>query len=261
VTSKLPITAPLPTGWRGVVSGAAAFMAGFKLVAPGGGMFRHAIAPVLLSILILSAITFGAFFAVKAWLEPWLAEMEWAVWISWLGGALAFVLALVVSYFLVEPVMTLLGPLFIDPVCEKTHVRYTGHELIGRRSAQAFIRRQMFAVVQSIQWTAVSLFVELPLALIGLLTFVGVALTGAISSMLRGLDLMDYPHSCRQLKLREKLAWARRYPGAVLGLGGAASVCKLIPVLNLFATVAGAAGATMLMVAADTAKTSPAQTP
>lgn len=261
MTSRLPVTAPLPAGWRGVVSGAAAFTAGLRLVAPGGGMFRYAIVPVLLSVLILSAVTFGAFFAVKAWITPWLAEMEWAIWISWLGGALAFVLALVVSYFLIEPVMTLLGPLFIDPVCEKTHVHYTGRDLIGRRSAQAFLRRQMFAVVQSIQWTAVSLFVELPLALIGLLTFVGIAVTGAISSMLRGVDLMDYPHSCRQFTLREKLRWARHYPGAVLGLGGAASVCKLIPVLNLFATPAGAAGATMLMIAARDGVTTGPETP
>jgi uncharacterized protein involved in cysteine biosynthesis len=119
----------------------------------------------------------------------------------------------------------------------------------------------MFAVVQSIQWTAISVFVELPLALIGLLTFVGVAVTGAISAMLRGVDLMDYPHSCRQFTLRGKLRWARRFPGAVLGLGGAASVCKLIPVLNLFATPAGASGATMLMIAAEGGPASASKNP
>jgi len=248
---KLPVTLPLAAGWRGFVSGIAAFTAGLRLVLPGGGLFRHAILPVLLTLVILTSIAIASFFAVHSWLEPFLAQWEWPAWLSWLGGALAFIVAILAAYFLLEPVMTLLGPLFIDPVCEKVHVRYTGRALYGRRSAQAFLRRQWFALGQSIQWTAISLFVELPLAIIGLLTFVGVALAVAVSAMLRGVDLMDYPHSCRQMKLREKLAWVRAHPAAVAGLGGAASLCKLIPVLNLFATPAGAAGATMLMLAAE----------
>lgn len=251
---SLPITTPLPPGWRGFVSGAAAFMTGLKLMLPGGGMFRHAIAPVLVSLAILTAIAIGAFFATQAWLEPWLARQGWAEWLSWLGGALALILALIVAYFLIEPVMTLLGPLFIDPICEKTRLRYTGQELIGRRSARALLNRQFFALVQSLQWLAVSLAIELPLAIIGLLTFVGVAVSGAVSAMIRGVDLMDYPHSCRHLKLGEKLRWCRQYPGATIGLGGAAALCKLVPGLNLFATVAGAAGATMLMIASEQPK-------
>jgi CysZ protein len=251
MNNPLPITTPLPRGLRGLNAGIAAFMVGLKLVLPGGGLFRYAIAPVLIAGVLLVGLAVGAFLLTKDLLVDWLTSLDFAPWLSWVGGILAFVLALVIAYLLFTPVMTLFGPLFMDPICERVHLRYTGNELIGNRSAQGFIKRQLYAVVQSIKWLFVTLLIEIPLALFALLTGVGAFVAVPISSIIQGADLMDTPLALRHYNLSQKTKWIRANLAAATGLGGAASVALLIPVLNLFVIPAGVAGATILMLAAD----------
>src|SRR5690606_5868620 len=64
----LPITTPLPAGTAGFVSGFSAFLVGMKLVLPGGGLFRYALAPILLSMFVATGVAVGAFFAAKYWM-------------------------------------------------------------------------------------------------------------------------------------------------------------------------------------------------
>ena len=101
----LPITVPPPGGTRGLVSGFSAFLTGLKLVLPGGGLFKYAIAPVVVSAIVLVGVAIGAFFGAKYLLVEWLEES----WIGWLGGVLAFILTLLLAYFLFVPVMTIFG--------------------------------------------------------------------------------------------------------------------------------------------------------
>lgn len=248
---KLPLTTPLPTGMAGFVAGFSAFAVGVKLVLPGGGMFRHALAPVLLSAVVLTAVAIGAFFGAKFWLVEWFEES----WIGWLGGVLAFLLTLVISYFLFMPVMSIFAPLFIDPICEKVHLKYSGKEFLGERSAQAFLKRQFFAFLQALKWTLIVLLVQIPLALLSLLTVVVAVVAVPVSAMIQGADLMDNALSMRDYGLRRKLGWVRRYRWAAAGLGAGAGLLMLVPGLNLFVMPAGAAGATMLMIAADGGET------
>ena len=244
---KLPITAPLPRGLAGFVSGFSAFLVGLKLVFPGGGLFRYALAPVIISAFVLTGVAVGAFFGAKYWLVEWLNES----WVGWLGGLLAFLLTLVISYFLFAPVMTVFAPLFIDPICEKVHIKYTGNELIGERSAQAFLRRQLFALFQSLKWTLVVLLVQLPLAILALLTVVVAAVAIPVNAVIQGADLLDCPLALRDYNFSRKMSWNKRHFWPATGLGTAASLLLLVPGLNLFVMPAGAAGATLLMIAAD----------
>ena len=243
----LPITTPLKRGLAGFVSGFSAFVVGLRLVVPGGGLFRYAIAPIAVSALVLTGIAIGAFFGAKYWLVESFEES----WVGWLGGVLAFLLTLVISYFLFVPVMTIFAPLFIDPICEQVHLRYTGRELIGERSAQAFMKRQMFAIVQSLKWTAVVLLIQLPLLVASLLTVVVTFIAIPVSAVIQGADLMDYPLALRHYTASKKLGWAKRHFWPASGMGTAASLLMLIPGLNLFIVPAGAAAATVLMLAAD----------
>lgn len=245
--NELPITMPLPKGARAFVSGVSAFTVGLKEVMPGRGLFRYAIAPILISGVVLVGLAVGAFFLGKSWFLEWFDT----TWLVWLGGVLAFVLALVLAYFLFSPVMTLFGPLFMDPICERVHIKYTGVELIGDRSAQSFLKRQFFAILQALKWTVVVLFIEIPLAIMALLTFIGAVVAVPVSATIQGADLMDYPLALKHYTLSDKLGWAKRNFWASIGLGGAASVCLLVPVLNFFVIPAGVAGATILMIAAQ----------
>ncbi|MCA8934646.1 MAG: EI24 domain-containing protein [Planctomycetes bacterium] len=245
--TKLPITSPLVNGIPGFTSGFSAFLVGMKLVLPGGGLFRYAVAPVVLSALVLVGLAVGAFFGAKYWLVEWLE----ASWVGWLGGVLAFIVTLVIAYFLLAPVMTIFVPLFIDPICEKVHIKYTGRELIGERSSQAFIRRQLYAMVQSLKWLLVVLVVQIPLMVLSLVTVVVSVVAIPINAVIQGADLMDCSLSLRDQNLSQKLAWTKKNLWASAGLGAAASLVMLVPGLNLFVMPAGAAGATLLMIAAD----------
>lgn len=247
----LPITTPLPQGFRGAVSGISAFMVGLKMCLPGGALFRYTALAAFVSALILVALAWLAFAVVGVGLSSWLQEQGWASWLGWLGGLLAFLLALVVAYFLFTPVMTLLGPLFLDPLCERVYTLYTGQPLGGPRTSRKFLRRQLAATLQSVKWLLVSLLVELPLAVLTMLTGVAIVVSLPVSALLQGVDLMDTPHSLRERTLSQKLAWAKAHKWPVGGLGAAAGLCLWVPVLNLFALPAGVAGATILMLAAE----------
>lgn len=245
--NELPVSAPPPKGMAGFVTGFSAFLAGFRHVFPGGKLFKFALAPMIVSAVVLIGVAIGAFFFARAWFVEWF-EASWA---GWLGGVLGFLLAGLLAYFLFSPVMTLFGPWFFDPICERIHVKYTGRELMGKRSAAALLKRQLFALVQSLKWTAVVLFIELPLAVFALLTLVGAAVALPVSAAIQGADLMDYPLALREHTLSEKIAWVKRNFWPALGLGTAASLCLLVPFANLFVIPAGAAGATILMIATE----------
>jgi CysZ protein len=256
----LPVTSPLPRGAPGFVSGASAFLVGLKLVLPGGGLFRYAIAPVMVALVVLLALAIGAFFLARGLLVDWLTSIDFAPWLSWLGGVLAFLLAVVFAFFLFTPVMKLFGPIFMDPICEAVHLRYAGQPLMGRRSAQAFLKRQLFAVVQSVKWLFVTLLIEIPVAIVALLTGVGAVVAVPLTAIIQGADLMDSPLALRHYGLRRKLEWVKRNLGPATGLGGAASLALLVPIVNLFVIPAGVAGATILMLAEQTERDSqPAQ--
>ncbi len=245
----LPITTPLPPGLRGVNAGVAAFIVGMKLVLPGGGLFRYALAPVVVAALLLLGLAIGAFALTRGLLVDWLISLDFAPWLAWIGGVLAFLLALTIAYFLFTPVMKLFGPLFMDPICEQVHLRYTGERLIGNRSADAFLARQLFAVVQSVKWLFVTLLVEIPLALFALLTGLGALVALPVTGIIQGADLMDTPLALRHYGLQQKMAWCRANMAAVTGLGAAAALALMVPILNLFVIPAGVAAATVLMLA------------
>ncbi|MBE7493220.1 MAG: EI24 domain-containing protein [Planctomycetes bacterium] len=249
---KLPVATPLPSGLRGFVAGFAAFLVGLRLVLPGGGLFRWALAPVLASALVLGGLAAGAFLGVWAWLDGMLQDWRW---LAWLGGLAALIVTLLLAYFLFTPVMGLFGPLFMDPICEQVHIRYAGGPIADAAQAPSFARRQLRAVVVSLKWLVISLAVQLPLAVVGLITVAGLVIAVPVNALLQGVDLMDNPLGLRNWPLGRRLGWCRRHTMATLGIGAAASLCLLVPGLNLFMLPAGVAGATVLMVAAGPAQT------
>ncbi len=243
--------APLPENWRGAIVGAQAFMRGLKLVAPGGGLFKYAILPAIVSLIVLVALAALAWFIVQTWLGGWIEQQGWWQGLAWLGGLLAFLIALFLAWFLFFPVMNLFAPLFLDPICEEVYRRHTGRELHGRHSASSMAKRQWFAAVQSAKIFATTAMVELPLAIFALVSGIGSVVAFPINGWLGGADLLDNPLALKHLAFRERLAFAWRFRWATAGLGAAAGVAMLVPVLNLLVIAGGTAGATLLMIQAE----------
>lgn len=246
-----PATAPIPENWRGALLGAKLFLEGMKLVAPGGGLFRYALAPALVSLLVLTALGVLAWVVVQYWLTGWIEERGWWQGLAWLGGLIAFFVALFLAWFLFFPVMNLFAPLFLDPICVEVYRRKTGRELQGRLGASGFLKRQWFAAVQSAKIFATTACVELPLALFALFTTVGSIIAFPINGWLGGADLLDNPLALKHLKFRERLNFCWRYRWAVVGLGAACGLAMLVPVLNLLVIAGGTAGATLLVAESE----------
>lgn len=242
---------PLPENWRGAIAGVQAFLAGLRLVAPGGGLFKYAIMPACASLLVLAGLVVLAWYLVHTWLGDWVASHGWWSGLTWIGGVLAVVLAALLAWFLFFPVMNLFAPLFLDPICEEVYRRHTGRELAGRLSASGFMKRQWFAVLQSAKIFVTTGLVELPLAIFALLTTVGSIIAFPVNGWLGGADLLDNPLALKHMPFRERLAFCWRFRWATVGLGAAAGLAMLVPVLNLLVVAGGTAGATLLLLQAE----------
>jgi CysZ protein len=90
------------------------------------------------------------------------------------------------------------------------------------------------------------------LALIGLLlppaVFVTVPLKAMVTALLIAWDMLDYPFSLRQMRVRERVAWMRTHLGAVLGFGLVAAASLLVPLLGLLMLPIGVTAATHLVM-------------
>ena len=256
MTPPLPIESPLPQTWHGLYCGIKAFMAGLRLVAPGGGLFRYAIAPGLVSLFVLAGGVLLGWWLLQGWLTAWIAQQGWGSWLGWLGSAVVFVMAVLIAYFLFMPVMALMAPIFIDPIVERVYERYTGLK-IAPDDSRSFLHRQLGATLLSGKITLVSLVIELPLALFALFSGVGAVVAIPIRGWIQGGDLLDSPLGMRKWGIRRRYAFFARHKWAVAGLGICSDLAMLIPILNLLVLAAGAAGATLILIASET----PAQMP
>ncbi|MCC6148693.1 MAG: EI24 domain-containing protein [Planctomycetes bacterium] len=246
-----PPTAPIPENWRGALLGAKLFVDGMRMVAPGGGLFRYTLAPAIISLFVLAALGILAWVVVQYWLTGWIEERGWWQGLAWLGGVIAFAVALLLAWFLFFPVMNLFAPMFLDPICMEVYRRKTGRELQGRLGAASYFKRQWFAAVQSAKIFATTACVELPLALFALFTTVGSIVAFPINGWLGGADLLDNPLALKHMKFRERLNFCWRYRWAVAGLGAASGLAMLVPVLNLLVIAGGTAAATLLLVQSE----------
>lgn len=242
---------PIPENWRGAIAGAQMFAQGMKLVMPGGGMFSYALAPALVSLAVLVALAVLAWVVVQYFLTGFIEERGWWQGLAWLGGVIAFLVAVVLAWFMFFPVMNIFAPLFLDPICRQVYFRETGRELCGRLDGAGYMRRQWFALVQSAKIFATTLCIELPLALIALFTTIGSIVAFPVNGWLGGTDLLDNPLSLKQMPFRERMKFCWRYRWAVAGMGCAAGLAMLVPVLNLLVVAGGTAAATVFVARAE----------
>jgi uncharacterized protein involved in cysteine biosynthesis len=91
---------------------------------------------------VLAALGILAWVVVQYWLTGWIEERGWWQGLAWLGGVIAFAVALLLAWFLFFPVMNLFAPMFLDPICMEVYRRKTGRELQGRLGAASYFKRR-----------------------------------------------------------------------------------------------------------------------
>jgi CysZ protein len=209
----------------------------------GWRIFRLALIPIAVSLLVFIA-TCAACVWLASWLGGSLANGGWGTFLAWLLGVLAFLAFLVAGFFAFGAVAALVAAPFNGPLSSAVERRLTGStgELCDR-SAAAEVWRTISATCKL---AGLELTVMLPSLLLLLLPAIGALAYAALASFFLALNYLDQPLDRRKLRLREKLAFCRLHLAETLGFGTALYLVMMVPVLNLLAIPAAAAGATEL---------------
>lgn len=186
--------------------------------------------PPLLITLVLDGLVF--YFAF-GWLRDWngsiLPSSEWMAWLKMTFdflGATAIVFALGWSFAWLFLVLASPFQDFISAAVERETRGTVGADPAGFRG---FLRSILKSALQALALVALTLVVLLA----GLVPVVGPVLVFLWSSSVLGYSFVAVPSGRMAQRLRDRLAFARRHKGAVLGLGVAITLISLVPFVNV----------------------------
>ena len=210
--------------------------------------------PPLLITLVLDVLAFYfAFGWMRASIDRMLPKsMHPSVGeISLMGAGLDVVVALAIVFVLgwsfAWLFLALTSPFqdFISAAVEKETRGSAGAEPAGFRG---FLRSIFKSLMQSV---VLSLFTLLFLV-VGLVPLVGPVLLFLWSASVMGYSFVAIPSGRLALRLRDRLAFARRHRGAVLGLGVAITLISMVPLVNVLCMPVFVVAGTLLFLDGDT---------
>lgn len=231
----------------GFVKGLFSPWRGFVFLCRHPGLWRYAVVPTVLNVLITVAVLVAMFFAAReaaAYIDQ-LLPPAWYYWVlKAILIALAFVLALAVSVAAFLILQVVLCCVFYDLLAQQVEIK------LG-------MRREEFSDV--------SLFHHVHAAFRDLLALGGVTLlclvlhvvpaAGSIASacitfyfsfFTCGVEYLDYPMALRGMRRKEKLAFARSNRSSTLGLGAAVFFFNFVPVVGSIVLTTAVVGAVLL---------------
>ena len=223
--------------------GASFLPRGLWTIAAGRGLRLLALAPIAASALVfLGVVVAGVWLA--AHFGGRLGQGGWGTLWAWLSGILAFAAFVVAWFFAFGMFAGIVAAPFNGPLGAAVEKRLTGSTgEVGDRSWSAELLRGALAAAKLL---ALELAVMLPALLLLLVPFVGALVYAALASFFLGLNYLDGPLDRRRLGLRAKLRFCHEHLAETLGLGAAAYLGAMVPLLNLLVAPAAAAGAARL---------------
>jgi CysZ protein len=227
----------------GFFRGMTALVGGFAWIARTPGVWFRAAAPAATAFVLFAVFAFLGIKVVVSSAHRTLGAGLGVSFLSFLAGAVAVVLALLLAVSLAQPLSgwALAGivraqerALGIAPSAESGLVAGALHSFASALVALA-------VGVPTIVLLTVIAFVFPPAAT------VTVPLKVIVAATLLTWDLLDYPLAERGFGIRARLRWCLHNPGAVLGFGLPALLLFAIPGLGLLALPCGVAGAVRLV--------------
>lgn len=216
------------------------FFAGIGLLVHEPSLLALAAVPMLLTVVAVFGLAFGAATLMGRWLGGEWAELRLAL------EALIFLLALFVGYLIYLP----LARIFLAPISELLSRR--AWALASNGAVERIEIGILRAVWEGVKLVALQAVVTLFAVLIGFLfPPVGVPLGIFVTLCVSGVDFLDVPLSLRGLPLRRKLAVLWHHKSVALGFSTAIYLLLLIPIINLIALPVGVIGATVLVSQID----------
>lgn len=233
----------------GFVAGVGSLFSATRFVVGTPATWPFALVPGL----VLAVLGAGFVWLSVAWVRPAVAGSmpDATSWYGQLGIQLVAWSSAVVSGVLGLLVAIVLTPPLSGPALERlVTLQESGLGVPARRHVSWLAeiwcgaRAQLAAAL--VAWPLLGL-----LGIIGFAVPPAAAITTPLAYLVGALslawNLFDYPLTLRGVRLRDRLALARRHPGATIGFGGAFATLFVVPCLNILLLPIAVVAATRLV--------------
>lgn len=229
----------------GLTAGFACAFRGIGRVARRPAWWGIALAPALVTAIAVVAAFTPLSSSAKESLESALrvpADGFLRTAYDWTFGTVFVAAAVVVLYFVFAPLVRLVSAPFLAILADLAVADVSGAPTPAAPGSR-IMRWLVRPLAEACAVLAVRFVWMLATSPALCIPGVGAIVWAALLTPLEGFDAIDVAISARGRVLSERIAFARRNPGVVIGIGAARTILLFIPVLNLFflpGTVVGA---------------------
>jgi uncharacterized protein involved in cysteine biosynthesis len=229
------------------IDGLAAPWAGLRYMWRYPKLWRYAIIPVVLNVLI-TVVVLGGFLAASVTLATWLHPKFSSTWSGWLAEAATFLGLAVATVGGVAAAWLLLQAI----LCGYFYARLACQVELLRGLKREELKDLPLAdqVIEAVQKTALLIGINVGFLLLHCVPFVGsvVAICGALycDCLFFGREFLDYPLSLRGRPAAEKREFFRQNRMQVLGLGASVLLLNFVPLLGAVLSTTAVTGAVLL---------------
>jgi CysZ protein len=228
------------------LAGGKYLMEGLKLLLRPG-LRRYAFVPLLVNILVFSAIGWLGITLFGDFLDWLLPESGWLSYLRWLIWPFFALLLMLVTFYTFTTIANLIAAPFNGLLAERVELHLTGNP--PPQAAIPFVRTILPAIRSELGKIGYYLLRAIPLLLLSLIPGVNIVaspLLLAFNAWFLCLEYVDYPMGNSEMIFKEQLARMRTMRHTALGFGGSLTLLMMIPVINLAAMPAAVAGATAM---------------
>ncbi len=215
------------------------YLAGWSLLFRHPSLIGFSIIPILLTVVLLGALTVGSVWAVGQFFAD--SSPLFGDSLRLLAQAAVLLFVLFAGFLLYLPLARVLLAPFSEALSRRAHAiihdSALGPSNLGAvRAMWEGAKLVALQIVVAVLALIVSLFIPVIGPVIGLV----------LGSIFCSMDYVDVPLSARGLPLRRKLSIWWRHKSLALGFGSVGYLLLLVPGINLFSLPAGIIGATLL---------------
>ncbi|MDA7979085.1 MAG: EI24 domain-containing protein [Pirellulales bacterium] len=221
--------------------------AGFAFLNRNAGLWRYAMLPMLINLLLTALIIAGAVWLLW-WAAPQVNEAfddTWMGWLMLLASWLGLIFAVVAGVFLLYLIsLQVLCAFFFGRLAVESEVALG---MPREELREVSLWQQTVDATRDVFSLLAVMFVCLVLNCVPVIgTVVALVAVWYFDGFVFGRDFLDYPLSLRAMRRAEKLAFCRRNRAHTLGLGSSALLMSLVPVLGSIFLATAVTGAVIL---------------
>jgi CysZ protein len=228
------------------MAGGSYLMEGLRLVLRPG-LRRYVFVPLLINILVFSAIGWLGFTLFSDFLDWMLPETGWLSYLRWLLWPFFALVLVLITFYTFTTIANLIAAPFNSLLAERVEMHLTGK--LPPQAAVPFAQTILPAIWSELGKIGYYLLRAVPLLLLSLIPGINIVaspLLLAFNAWFLCLEYVDYPMGNSELLFKDQLTRMRTMRRTALGFGGSLTLLMMIPIVNFAAMPAAVAGATAL---------------